>query len=48
MLFAPGVVWKEGVSPEPTWWEHQLGGLDPDLRLDPDRFAEKAHELSER
>ena len=46
MLFAPGVVWQDDIPPAPTWWEHQLGGLDPDLRLDPDRFARKAVELS--
>ena len=47
MLFAPGVVWEGDLPPEPTWWEHQLGGLNPDLKLDPDRFARKAVELSE-
>lgn len=46
MLFAPGVVWPDEIPPAPTWWEHQLGGLDPELRLDPDRFARKAVELS--
>ena len=49
MLFAPGVSWEDGVPPEPTWWEHQLSHLErlnPELRLNPDRFADKAVELS--
>ena len=48
MLFAPGVVWDEETPPAPTWWEHQLSGLKDysDLRLDPDRFARKALEMS--
>ena len=47
MLFAPGVVWEGDVPPAPTWWEHQLSGLEgyENLRLDPDRFARKALEL---
>lgn len=48
MLFAPGVTWEREIPPAPTWWEHQLSGLRDyaDLRLDPDRFASKAVELS--
>ena len=34
-----------GGAPEPAWWEHQLGGMPGDLRLDPERFASKAVEL---
>jgi hypothetical protein len=50
MLFAPGVTWGERAPPPaPTWWEHQLGRLTQhsELRLDPDRFARKAVELSQ-
>ena len=46
MLFAPEVTWERRTPPEPTWWEHQLGGLDRSLKLDPDRFARKALEMS--
>ena len=49
MLFAPGVVWDEQLPPAPSWWEHQLGILMDeygDLRLDSDRFAQKALQLS--
>lgn len=50
MLFAPGTIWEEERPPEPDWWEHQLTFLShlPDRRLDPDRFAAKALELSNR
>ena len=48
MLYEPGVLWEEDAPPAPTWWEHQLGGLEDyaDLRLDPGRFASKALEMS--
>ena len=46
MLFAPEVTWERRTPPAPTWWEHQLGGLDRSLKLDPDRFARKALEMS--
>ncbi len=48
MLFAPGVLWQGEQPPAPSWWEHQLGSLKShaSLRLDPDRFARKAVELS--
>ena len=50
MLFAPVTVWDGNEPPEPDWWEHQLTVLShrPELRLDPDRFAAKALELSSR
>lgn len=50
MLFAPGTTWPGDAPPAPTWWEHQLSGLAgfEDLRLDPDRFARKAVEMSRR
>jgi hypothetical protein len=48
MLYEPGVLWEEQVPPAPTWWEHQLSGLEDyaHLHLDPDRFARKALEMS--
>jgi hypothetical protein len=48
MLFAPGILWEDEIPPAPTWWEHQLSDLQDyaDLRLDPDRFARKALEMS--
>lgn len=48
MLFEPGVLWEGEAPPAPTWWEHQLSALGDyrDLRLDPDRFARKALEMS--
>jgi hypothetical protein len=48
MLYAPGVSWEGHAPLPPTWWEHQLPGLDPALRLDADRFARKALKLSAR
>jgi hypothetical protein len=49
MLYAPGATWGEGVAPAPDWWEHQLNALwdrRPDRRLEADRFAAKAEELT--
>jgi len=45
MLFEPDARWEVGRAPEPAWWEHQLGGMPDDVRLDPERFAVKATEL---
>lgn len=45
MLFGRGARWPEGGPPEPAWWEHQLGGMPPELRLDPERFADRASKL---
>lgn len=41
MLFGPDANWGDR-APPPDWWEHQLGGLPSERRLDFDRFAEKA------
>ena len=48
LLYEPDVLWEGESPPAPTWWEHQLSGLKDyaDLRLDPDRFARKALEMS--
>lgn len=45
MLFDRDARWSEGAAPEPAWWEHQLGGMPPELRLDPERFADRARAL---
>jgi hypothetical protein len=45
MLFGPNARWGVGRAPDPTWWEHQLGGMPEDVRLDPERFAVKAAEI---
>lgn len=48
LLYGPGAVWGDP-APEPDWWEHQLSDLDrvhPERRLDAERFASKARELS--
>lgn len=45
MLFGRGTRWPEGEAPTIGWWEHQLGGMPPELRLDPERFAAEASAL---
>ncbi len=45
LLFPPGLRWDGEKAPEPGWWEHQLRGMPPDRKLDPERFAAKAKEL---
>lgn len=48
LLYEPGITWGDE-APEPTWWEHQLMGLEvPERRLDAERFASKAAELVRR
>lgn len=44
MLFAPDARWGDR-QPEPAWWEHQLGELPAERRLDFARFARKARGL---
>lgn len=49
LLFGPEARWAKGAAaPKPDWWEHQLQGLPAERRLDPQRFAQKAAELSSR
>jgi len=38
-LFGPGARWKDK-PPTPDYWEHQLGGMPSERRLDGPRFAE--------
>ena len=45
LLFGPDVRWDGDQAPKPTWWEHQLRGMPEDVKLDPERFAEKAAQL---
>lgn len=48
LLYGPRITWGDDAL-EPTWWEHQLTGLDvPERRLDAERFAAKAAELVRR
>jgi hypothetical protein len=46
MLFGRDARWDES-APEPDWWEHQLGPLPKEIRLEPERFGDKARELLE-
>lgn len=48
MLFDRDARWGEQGVPQPAWWEHQLGGLPRDRRLDPQRLATKAADLLAR
>lgn len=42
LLFDGEARWDGVEPPAPIWWEHQLGLLPSDLRLDAERFAAKA------
>jgi hypothetical protein len=44
MLFGRDARWDES-APRPDWWEHQLGPLPKEIRLEPERFGDKASEL---
>ena len=53
MIYEPGARWEEGAHPpSPDFWQHQLGSLPDELRLDPEEFAavvqEKLAVLPER
>lgn len=41
MAYGPAAEWSDTVPPAPEFWMHQLGPLDPDLKLDADVFASK-------
>ena len=45
MLFDRSASWRDERQPTPRVWMHQLHGLDPDRRLDADRFAAEAVQL---
>lgn len=45
MLFDRSASWRDERQPAPRVWMHQLHGLDPDKRLDADRFAAEAAQL---
>ena len=45
LLFDRKATWTDSGPPKPAWWEHQLRGLPPERRLDPERFAAKARSL---
>jgi len=42
LAYGPDDEWMETVPPRPEFWMHQLGPLDPDLKLDAELFAEKS------
>jgi hypothetical protein len=44
-IYAPDVRWSdERLMPAPSFWQHQLGGLPPEKRLDAKVFATKVDE----
>lgn len=43
-VFGADVRW-DGGAPAPTYWEHQLGGMDGTRRLNGSRFAEEVRKL---
>ncbi len=45
MLFDRAASWRDAHEPVPRVWMHQLYGLDPDKRLDADRFRAEAATL---
>jgi len=45
MLFDRDATWRDGREPTPRVWMHQLQGLEPERRLDADRFAAEAARL---
>lgn len=45
-IYAPDVRWSdERLMPAPSFWQHQLGGLPPERRLDANVFASKVDEF---
>ncbi|MFQ5776676.1 MAG: hypothetical protein ACE5IP_01565 [Terriglobia bacterium] len=45
--FGADVRWEDA-PPAPTYWEHQLGRVDPARRLDGRRFAREVRKLLEK
>jgi hypothetical protein len=45
LLFERATRWTSDGPPVPAWWEHQLGDLPDERRLDARRFASRAMAL---
>lgn len=45
--FGPNVRWED-TPPAPTYWEHQMGGVDSARRLSGPRFAREVRKLLEK
>lgn len=48
LLFDRDAEWTKGGAPSPEHWEHQLGGLPLEKKLEPNRFAAKVVSLLDR
>ncbi|MGH9439383.1 MAG: hypothetical protein ACRD22_16205 [Terriglobia bacterium] len=50
LLYKPGIAWERQEPPAPTFWMHQLRGVDPKLLLctDPTRLSAEVAKLLER
>jgi hypothetical protein len=45
-IYGPNVMWSdERLMPAPSFWQHQLGGLPPEKKLDANVFAAKVDEF---
>jgi len=47
LIYKPGIKWEETQPPRPTFWMHQLEGVDPNLLLcvNPTRLSEEVGRL---
>lgn len=47
LVYKPGIKWEEPQPPHPTFWMHQLEGIDPNLLLcaDPTRLSAEVAKL---
>jgi hypothetical protein len=41
MMFGPDAVWRGALPPKPSFWMHQLAGVNAAPMLDPEEFARK-------
>jgi hypothetical protein len=45
-IYGPNVIWSdEHLMPAPSFWQHQLDGLPPEKKLEPNVFAAKVNEF---
>src|ERR1700730_11125109 len=45
-IYGPNVIWSdEHLMPAPSFWQHQLDGLPPEKKLEPNVFAAKVDEF---